>query len=123
VDGRPLTVEHLRALTEEIARLRGEMIAVRAELAALRQAIDAPEQRQLPFPPPDPAEQMVDLDQIAAIVHLKKRSLENYRNRMPTPRLQGRRGRRSRWVWAEVRPWLQQEFGLILPENYPGQGG
>ncbi len=69
---------------------------------------------------PDLVEEMVDLDQIAAMVHLKKCSMYGYRNRIPPPVVRGRRGRRSLWRWSEVGPWLQQEFGMILPVRFPG---
>jgi hypothetical protein len=74
----------------------------------------------------DDHSQVVTLDQIAARMRMSKRSLERYKKEMPPPVMRGRRGRTSRWVWADVRPWLEQTFGCVLPERFPvwsEQGG
>ena len=68
---------------------------------------------------PAAAEQLVTLDQIAGYLRLAKRSMERHRKRMPPPALQGQRGRKSRWRWSEVRPWLEKEYGCSLPERFP----
>lgn len=99
-------------LSEVLRALEG----LRAEVVALRGAMSGAAAAGADPPP----EQMVTLDQCAAIVHLRKRSLERYRGKMPGPRLRGRGGRASRWAWSEVRPWLEAEFGRKLPEIFPG---
>jgi hypothetical protein len=64
---------------------------------------------------------LVTLDQIAALVSRKKRSLEHYiRNAgfaMPLPEVQGGGGRASYWRWSVIRPWLISTFGRMLPER------
>jgi hypothetical protein len=60
---------------------------------------------------------------MAAMVSLRKRSLENYRGRMPPPRRRGSRGRPNLWAWGDVRAWLEATFGRNLPASYPGMGG
>jgi hypothetical protein len=71
-------------------------------------------------PPIMPNEGLVDMDQISAMVHLSKRSMERYKKQMPAPARAGRRGRRALWRWPEVRPWLEAEFKCHLPETFPG---
>jgi hypothetical protein len=65
-------------------------------------------------------EQLVTLDQIGAMVHRCKRSMERYRGRLPAPRVRGRRGSPHLWSWPEVRPWLEEAFSVRLPERFPG---
>jgi hypothetical protein len=105
-----MDVEGLRA---ELGRLRAEVASLKG-LAAPGGAPAAPRPTEVPAEPP------VTLDQIGAMVHRSKRSMERYRSRMPPPRLRGRRGQAHQWDWAEVRPWLEQTFGLRLPERFPG---
>lgn len=69
---------------------------------------------------PPPAEQLVTLDQCAATVGLRKRSLERYRGQMPPPRVKGRNGRPTLWAWLEVRPWLEKTFGRDLEGFFRG---
>lgn len=108
----------LTALAGETARLRGEVARLREEFAAVRLAVEAPEQRLLPFAAPmEP--QLVTLDQMAALVGRQKDSLRHYRDQMPEPRVRGRRGQASLWAWPEVRPWLEQTFARRLPERFP----
>ena len=102
------------ATAADIASLRARLDQLRAELAALGRRL--PANRGGTAGPP---EQLVTLDQIAAMVHRSKRSLERYRKRMPVPRVRGRRGRPHLWAWAEVRPWLEATFDLRLPEQFP----
>lgn len=109
----------LAVLSAEVSRLRSEVVRSREEMAALRMAVSAPEQQLLPFASPAPSEQLVTLDQMAAIVKKHKRSLERYRDSLPPPRVAGRRGRAALWVWAEVRSWLAGHFGMPLPESFP----
>jgi len=112
----------LASMTAEMARLRSEVVRSREEMAALRLAVQAPEQQSLPFigRPLPPDEQLVTLDQMAAIVNRKKRALEHYRDQMPAPARKGRRGQAAEWRWADVRPWLEETFSRRLPEEFPG---
>jgi hypothetical protein len=73
-----------------------------------------------PLHPPGP--QYVTLDQLAALVHRAKRSLENYRKVMPAPDIEGGGGRASMWDYtrSDVREWLSRTFGMLIPENFPG---
>src|SRR5690349_13059194 len=61
-----------------------------------------------PIAVPPPTEQLVTLDQIGAMVHRFKRSMERYRGRMPPPRVRVRRGQTHLWAWSEVCPWLEE---------------
>jgi hypothetical protein len=71
------------------------------------------------------APQYVTLDQAAAIVQRSKRTLEKLadrkKNPLPNPAIQGGGGKPSEWIWSELRPWLQQEYGKVLPERYPSR--
>jgi hypothetical protein len=62
---------------------------------------------------------LVTLQQAAAMVHRSKRTLEKYKDKMPAPRVQGGGGKPDEWLWSELRPWLQEEFGRQLPERFP----
>ena len=107
----------ISTLSSEVARLRGEIVALRQALAG-----PALEQRLLPFAPQlmEPEEQLVTLDQMTAIVRLRRRSLEHYRDQLPEPRINGKRGQAARWAWSEVRPWLAEHYPhVVLPERYP----
>jgi hypothetical protein len=68
--------------------------------------------------------ELLDLDQVAALVHLKKRSLENYKRRkrdpLPSPDFPGGGGRRDFWRWSTIRPWLSRNFHIPIPEHFPG---
>jgi hypothetical protein len=102
----------VRTVLEEVRALR----AVLERLEALIRAGLQP----APAAAKDPAEQLVTLDQAAALVHRSKRTLERYRDQgMPEPRNQGRRGHPNLWAWADVRPWLERTFGFSLPEQFP----
>jgi hypothetical protein len=93
--------------------VRAKRLAVAVDL--LRETV--------PAEPVAPAEQVLDLDQIAAQVHLKKRSLEPYKRRskdpLPAPDFPGGGGRRDYWRWATIRPWLVRNFSLPIPEQFP----
>jgi hypothetical protein len=69
--------------------------------------------------------QYVTLDQAAALVSRSKRTLEKYKQReknpLPSPDVEGGGGRPDEWRWTRIRPWLEQEFGRSLPEQYPSQ--
>src|SRR5262249_17630971 len=68
--------------------------------------------------------QYVTLDQAAATVGHAKRSLENYRRRDKDPLrdpdiTKVPKGQAYLWRWATIRPWLERNFGRLLPEKFP----
>lgn len=69
-------------------------------------------------PPGATLPQYVTLDQIAASVNRKKRSMERHVLDMPLPDVKGGGGRPNMWEWTKVRPWLQTHFGVTLPEVF-----
>jgi len=106
---------------EKLERVLAELRRLSDEVARLRDVIEPPTQTDLPFPPPDPFEQLVTLDQAAAVAHRSKRCLEDYKSKgMPAPRVKGRRGQMALYSWGEMRPWLTATFGVRLPEDFPG---
>lgn len=69
-----------------------------------------------PAIPPPPQE--VDIDQIAACARISKRAMRAYLPQMPAPSRPGRGGRKTLWLWDEVKPWLEKEFRISgLPER------
>jgi hypothetical protein len=69
------------------------------------------------------AADIVDLDQIAAVVHLKKSSLGAYKRRpndpLPDPDFPGGGGKRDYWRWSTICPWLVRNFSLPIPDQHP----
>jgi hypothetical protein len=64
--------------------------------------------------------QYVDLDQAAAMVHVRKRTLERYKTRgMPPCTIKGGGGRKALWHWPSIRPWLVETFGVPQPMELP----
>jgi hypothetical protein len=67
--------------------------------------------------------QAVDLDQIAALMKLKKRTMENYKrrkeDRLPTPDYPGGGGRKDRWEWSTIQPWLERNATVPIPKDFP----
>ena len=65
----------------------------------------------------------VSLDQMAAIVNRRKRTLERRKTRsnnpLPPPDVEGGGGRQDEWIWSKIRPWLENEFGKKLPKTFP----
>lgn len=119
--------DHVRKLTERIQSLLLCLDSFRKELIALAHHLDEPPDlfrrvyERMADPPPEAVEQLLTLDQLAAIVHRSKFTLRHYFERgMPRPRVLGMRGRPHLWAWTEVRPWLETTFGQALPERYPG---
>jgi hypothetical protein len=112
------------ALASSVEAVRAELQSLRAELATGQMLPVGALQTGTPLAVAAAAtalpEQLVTLDQIGAMVHRSKRSMERYRRQMPAPRVQGRRGRSHLWAWPEVRPWLEATFSLQLPERFPG---
>lgn len=71
--------------------------------------------------------QYVTLDQIAATVHQKKDTLSRKKNlpgsTMPEPDHEGGGGKPDKWIWSKIRPWLENEYKMALPERYPSLTG
>jgi len=65
--------------------------------------------------------QYVTLDQIAASVNRSKRTLERLKQqgKMPLSDVEGGGGKPDEWVWSGIRPWLEKQFGKLLPERFP----
>jgi hypothetical protein len=81
-------------------------------------------------PPPDDstpalaeAEQYVTLNQMAALDHRSKKTLERKANAtrsdMPAPDVEGGGGKPHEWKWTTIRPWLENHFKRKLPERFP----
>jgi hypothetical protein len=76
-------------------------------------------------PPPDHHHELPDLvmlDQAAASVHTSKRTLERYKTEgtLPDPVREGGGGKPALYDWKVMRPWLENVFGVKLPERFPG---
>lgn len=69
----------------------------------------------------EPPDDLVTLDQAAAVVSLKKRTLERYLQRgdLPRPDLPGGGGKAHRWYWSTLRPALEKHFRPDLPLKFP----
>lgn len=106
------THSRLSDLLSSVVRLQDELSTLRE---GLEQAI-----KEEPAEPESPLDSYVTLDQCAAMVHRSKRTLEHYRDRLPEPAVEGGGGRPHLWRWSKIRTWLEEIFGLNLPEKYPG---
>jgi hypothetical protein len=62
---------------------------------------------------------LVTLDQCAAMVNRRKRTLENYKKTMPRPKVPGGGGKPHEYAWSEMRPWLERTFKRPLPPTHP----
>jgi len=69
----------------------------------------------------DSLDDLVTLDQAAAVVGQSKRTLERYLQRedLPRPDLPGGGGRAHRWRWSTLRPSLEEHFRPGLPTKFP----
>jgi hypothetical protein len=90
-------------------------------IALLRAAADMLE--VLPIEAPGPVliagpQQLVTLSQCAAMVLCSKRTLYN-RPDKPAPVCSSRNGSAALYDWATMRPWLEKEFGILLPDKHP----
>jgi hypothetical protein len=69
------------------------------------------------------AEDMIDLDQAAALVNRSKRTLKRAlidpKKKMPAPMIKGSGGKKSEWRYQELKPWLEKEYGRNLPSRPP----
>lgn len=72
--------------------------------------------------PPEPCN-LVTLDQAAATVNKQKRALEYYKTKgtLPNPAVEGGGGKAALYDWAIIGPWLTKQFGMQLPERFPGR--
>jgi hypothetical protein len=61
----------------------------------------------------------IDLDQMAALVNRSKRTLERQLKNMPMPAVEGGGGKKAEWLYADVRPWLENTYGKNLPARPP----
>jgi len=114
---RPATAADIEVVLAELGRLRAEMETLSNRLPLPPTSlVELPAQTLRSQPP----EQLVTLDQIGAMVHRSKRSMERYLGQMPAPHVRGRRGQPHMWSWPEVRPWLETAFGFPLPVCFPG---
>jgi hypothetical protein len=70
---------------------------------------------------PNELPDLVTLDQAAAAVCRSKRTLEHYKTKgtLPDPAIEGAGGRPSHWRWGDLRPWLEETFGVPLPQTFP----
>jgi hypothetical protein len=72
-------------------------------------------------------EYFITLDQAAALVNRKKRTLERYKKdkkqKMPKPRVSGGGGKPAEWAWSELKPWLEEHFNRLLPDIPPHHVG
>ncbi|HKM56158.1 MAG TPA: hypothetical protein VJY33_22310, partial [Isosphaeraceae bacterium] len=61
------------------------------------------------------------LDQAAAAAHTSKRTLERCKTEgtLPDPIREGGGGKPALYDWKIMRPWLTENFGIILPEKFP----
>jgi len=64
---------------------------------------------------------LVRLDQAAAAAHTSKRTLERCKTEgtLPDPIREGGGGKPALYDWKIMRPWLTENFGIILPEKFP----
>lgn len=120
----PNDVDPMEALEASLARADEALAEAHRKIDQLRQEADR--RAILPLPsgqlvlayPGIP--QRVTLDQLAAMVHRRKATFELYRGEIPGRLTKGSRGRPALWDWATARPWLEQKFGILMPERFPG---
>jgi len=125
-DLRETVLARLNALDSHATRraLWSELLAgfpfLADSLAALPADADAGELRPMAADDDRP-DDLVTLDQAAAVVGQSKRTLERYLQRedLPTPDLPGGGGKPHRWYWSNLRPKLQEHFRPDLPARYP----
>jgi hypothetical protein len=104
----------------EIEQARKALVFLTGEIARL-------EKDEVPITPAaaQPAsvteDDLVTLDQAAAVVQQSKRTLERYvgNNRLPKPDLPGGGGRPHRWYWQNLKPALERHFRPNLPARFP----
>jgi hypothetical protein len=74
------------------------------------------------LPATDPND-LVTLNQCAALVNRTKRCVENYKKNkdFPRPEVLGGGGKPHEYRYSEMRVWLQHKFGRKLPTEFPGK--
>ena len=89
-----------------------EMIARRVQALVLPAASGPPERA---------FDDLVTLDQAAAMVGKSKRTLERYLHEelLPVPGYPGGSGKPHRWRWSKIRPALEKHFRADLPKKFP----
>jgi hypothetical protein len=69
--------------------------------------------------PPPALVEYVTLDQMAAMIGRRKRTLERWKTRkvnpFPPPDVKGTGGKPDEWVYSKVRAWLESESNRKLP--------
>jgi hypothetical protein len=72
---------------------------------------------------PEETPQYVTLDMIAAFCKRSKSYFAKLKargnNPMPSPARSGGGGKSDWWFWSEIRPWLENELGIMLPKRFP----
>ncbi len=81
----------------------------------------ADELRKKPVTDDPPFDDLVTLDQAAAVVSYSKRALERYlkSGELPAPDIRGGGGKPSKWYWSKLRPALEEHFRPDLPKRFP----
>jgi hypothetical protein len=61
------------------------------------------------------------MDQAAALVSRSKKTLERElsEEKMPAPDVEGGGGKPHEWLYAKLKPWLEQNYSRILPDRPP----
>ena len=82
---------------------------------------ETPATPPVPTPESDSAIHYIDLDQAAALVSRSKKTLERKlrEGSMPMPDIEGGGGKKHEWVYSKLRPWLENEYGRVLPTRPP----
>jgi hypothetical protein len=107
-----------RQLEDEINTLRAQRVVERSpQTDQLKAALVRVEHRLRTGRKQD----LVTLDQAAAMVSRSKRTLEKYKSKesFPRPAVEGGGGKPDFWHWTDMRRWLEGEFDVELPEKHP----
>jgi len=96
-------------------------IGAEAAMDATEQAVNGNLAATSAEPVDAPLDQMVTLDQMAALVSKSKSTLRLRYDRceLPDPDVKGGGGKRHEWKWSRVRPVLEELFKRSLPELLP----
>ena len=67
-------------------------------------------------------DELVTLDQVASLARMSKRTLERKlrTGKLPEPDCRGGGGKANKWLWNNLRPYLEELCGLPLPVKFPG---
>jgi len=121
------------ALVTTLEQVSANLQAAAQTLGQTPPVPDAPRSSLPAAPAPQPnappahlpaLDQYVTLDKMAALVSRSPRTLEKLKTRsvnpLPRPAVEGGGGKPHEWLWAEIRPWLEKEYGRKLPPRFPG---